>query len=184
MSTVQKSLPRPIFFRKSGEWFIPRISRRREIPSSFGIFVFPPLAIFSPGSALVAERCQNAVYEKSPLIHVAPYRISVWRGGNTPHRAGLGKDENSRLFPLDCMRHTTASYARKIVMETIEDGNAAKGPGRRDREPRRAGREGSQEKVSGIAFRHGSAEIDCCIFYHIGECGAMTYASIMVFGLL
>ena len=31
---------------------------------------------------------------------------------------------------------------------------------------------------------HGSAEIDCCIFYHIGECGAMTYASIMVFGLL
>lgn len=30
---------------------------------------------------------------------------------------------------------------------------------------------------------HGSAEIDCCIFYHIGECRA-TYASIMVLGLL
>ena len=31
---------------------------------------------------------------------------------------------------------------------------------------------------------HGSAEIDCCIFYHIGECRAMTYVSIMVLGLI
>lgn len=40
-STGEMMNARPIFFRKSGEWFIPHISGTQEIPSSFGIFCFP-----------------------------------------------------------------------------------------------------------------------------------------------
>ena len=39
-STGEMTDARPIFFRKSGEWFIPRISGTQEIPISLGISCF------------------------------------------------------------------------------------------------------------------------------------------------